>query len=328
MRCRLFAHLSIQELLHQLEGLGDRAPLELIQAILSRVQEIVLPLSRVLEAKEYWEAQDNRIWMPVHAVKLLGTITDPNAIPHLINALALADETGDEWVMEDLPIVFGRLGSQAVEPLMDFILAHREDSEFDWPRSTAASGLVAIAMHHPEERERILSFLHSLFSEDEGPEFLGLVACALLDLNDPASIPVLEEAFDLGLIEEGILSREDLGREPNETIARYSTNLLEFYDPKQIAERQARWEEERREEERQAAQKRERREKSISRELRRLQAGADSKLISLSTRKVGRNEACPCGSGQKFKKCCLSLVEAIPPKQVLGGYLYATRDYL
>lgn len=25
--------------------------------------------------------------------------------------------------------------------------------------------------------------------------------------------------------------------------------------------------------------------------------------------KVGRNEPCPCGSGKKFKKCCLNSVE-------------------
>jgi uncharacterized protein YchJ len=25
-----------------------------------------------------------------------------------------------------------------------------------------------------------------------------------------------------------------------------------------------------------------------------------------STRKVGRNEPCPCESGKKFKKCCLN----------------------
>jgi len=24
-----------------------------------------------------------------------------------------------------------------------------------------------------------------------------------------------------------------------------------------------------------------------------------------STRKIGRNERCPCGSGKKYKKCCL-----------------------
>jgi len=25
----------------------------------------------------------------------------------------------------------------------------------------------------------------------------------------------------------------------------------------------------------------------------------------MKTRKVGRNDPCPCGSGKKFKKCCL-----------------------
>ncbi len=26
--------------------------------------------------------------------------------------------------------------------------------------------------------------------------------------------------------------------------------------------------------------------------------------IRRTTRKIGRNEPCPCGSGRKFKKCC------------------------
>lgn len=35
-------------------------------------------------------------------------------------------------------------------------------------------------------------------------------------------------------------------------------------------------------------------------------------LTPLQTKrgKVGRNEPCPCGSGRKFKKCCLVKVEA------------------
>ena len=31
--------------------------------------------------------------------------------------------------------------------------------------------------------------------------------------------------------------------------------------------------------------------------------------MDLNNKKVGRNEACPCGSGKKYKKCCLLLVE-------------------
>ncbi|SNQ59062.1 hypothetical protein MNV_1050022 [Candidatus Methanoperedens nitroreducens] len=47
-----------------------------------------------------------------------------------------------------------------------------------------------------------------------------------------------------------------------------------------------------------------------------------------SQRKIGRNEPCPCGSGKKFKKCCLPLVEVIPLKQVLGDGYYVTSDHL
>jgi hypothetical protein len=35
-----------------------------------------------------------------------------------------------------------------------------------------------------------------------------------------------------------------------------------------------------------------------------------------TTDKVGRNDPCPCGSGKKYKKCCListAVVEAAPP---------------
>ena len=28
------------------------------------------------------------------------------------------------------------------------------------------------------------------------------------------------------------------------------------------------------------------------------------RLLAASTRPVGRNEPCPCGSGKKYKRCC------------------------
>jgi hypothetical protein len=331
----VFAQLSTQELLHKLEELGDRAPKDLIQAILSRGKEVVLPLSKILQERRYWEASDDTLWMPVHAVKLLGIMADPQALPQLINALVLADEMGYDWVMEDLPTVFGRIGPPAVEPLTEFIQAHSGGSEFQWPRIDAADGLVAIAIHYPQERERVLSFLHGLFSEGEDPEFLGFVAAYLLDLNDPSSLPVLEEAFNKELIDEDVVRREDLqqNREgpDEEALACYNEDLLEFYDPEQIAERQAQWEEEQREEERLAAYRREEREKSITNEFKRLEIAMKlgERKILLPTKKVGRNEPCFCGSGKKFKKCCLPLIQSIPPKQVLGeGNHYAAKEYL
>ncbi|NGX46228.1 MAG: hypothetical protein K940chlam2_01415 [Chlamydiae bacterium] len=44
------------------------------------------------------------------------------------------------------------------------------------------------------------------------------------------------------------------------------------------------------------------------------------------TKKVGRNQPCPCGSGKKYKKCCLknkkpATIEHVPP----STWDYATR---
>lgn len=37
----------------------------------------------------------------------------------------------------------------------------------------------------------------------------------------------------------------------------------------------------------------------------------NSKVVEIrQVTKIGRNQSCPCGSGKKFKKCCLAL--AVP----------------
>jgi tetratricopeptide (TPR) repeat protein len=42
-------------------------------------------------------------------------------------------------------------------------------------------------------------------------------------------------------------------------------------------------------------------------------------------KKIGRNEPCPCGSGRKFKKCCL---HAAPPHEEQHHYVYTDLDIL
>jgi len=326
----VFSHLSIQELLSKLEELGDQVPRELPQAILAKKQEAVIPLCDVLQDGDYWEADDNRQLMPLHAVKLLGMLTDPRALPHLVDALILACKVGDYSIMEDLPTVFGRIGPPANPLLEEFIHAHKGDNEFWYPRSTAADGLLAIALHHPHEQERILTFLHELFSEEDDEEFLGFAAKSLLNFSDPSSIPVLEKAFDRGIIDDYIIRRDDLLKKRVKPLGMYNNDLLHFYDPEQVGERQVRWEMEREieyEKERHAAQKREQREKSIATELKRLEIAntLNERNVLPLTRKVGRNEPCPCGSGKKFKKCCFSFVKALPPRQVLGNGFYYSK---
>ncbi|MFT5014859.1 MAG: hypothetical protein ACI9HA_003529, partial [Dinoroseobacter sp.] len=30
----------------------------------------------------------------------------------------------------------------------------------------------------------------------------------------------------------------------------------------------------------------------------------DKRVVATTTRKAGRNDPCPCGSGKKYKQCC------------------------
>ncbi|MFQ5976226.1 MAG: SEC-C metal-binding domain-containing protein [Candidatus Hydrothermarchaeales archaeon] len=41
--------------------------------------------------------------------------------------------------------------------------------------------------------------------------------------------------------------------------------------------------------------------------------------------KIGRNAPCPCGSGKKYKKCCLPLKSSSSPQQD-SGIAYSTAD--
>ena len=39
--------------------------------------------------------------------------------------------------------------------------------------------------------------------------------------------------------------------------------------------------------------------------------------------KIGRNAPCPCGSGKKYKNCCLDKGSTTPVSQILLGALFA-----
>ncbi len=325
---------GVDRLLKELETLGDQAPRGLLEELVACGARAVPPLIDVLKNPAYWEAEDERAWMPLHAAKALGRIGDPRAIPALLDALALADQADNEWLLEELPVVLARFGPAAVGPLplKEFLTATHDNPQLQWPQILAAEALVGVCFLHPSERPEVLPFLHGLYHEGEDTELLSLPAAHPLDLADPSSFPVLAEAFRHDLIDTGIVGPEDLARarrdgpSPREA-ERWAQDLLEFYDPAEAARRRRR-----RELEAAAAEQWEReRQENIARELRRLRLARELPAAwqRLNPARVGRNEPCPCGSGRKFKRCCLPRLQEIPPRALYWRLnRYAGPDYL
>ncbi|MBF8275011.1 MAG: motif domain protein [Candidatus Brocadiaceae bacterium] len=84
--------------------------------------------------------------------------------------------------------------------------------------------------------------------------------------------------------------------------AYYTQNWLSFYDQEQIRQRQERWEKEQ-----DAYPKLNKRTYEETEVEEAVEKDVEEVLepIVNNMPKVGRNEPCPCGSGKKYKKCCM-----------------------
>src|SRR5579864_3627741 len=100
------------------------------------------------------EASENsvEVWAPVHALRALSQIRSDSAIEPLIPLLDKVDD--DDWLFEDLPVVFAALGPAAVAPLSAYL---NDTIHSSFARViVAADALSRIAQKYPETRPRVV----------------------------------------------------------------------------------------------------------------------------------------------------------------------------
>ena len=308
----------ILDLISDLIESGDRAPMELVKAIINKGEEAIERLSELITDRYFWYTEDeDEWWAPIHAVKILGAMRNEKAIPALLVCLKRFEEYPDnpasEWIEQDLIEAFRQIGPASIKPLMEYIKNNPE--EYWYSRAVASTALVYLASDYEEKRAEILEFLHSLLKEGniQDVDFLSLLVCHLLDLCDPSSRPVIEEAFKKDLIDEFVVTLQEVKKAykkgpdiPN----RLDFDFLEFYTPEAISARQKEWE--RREWELEKEEEEERRLERLElleqeQRQRLIEEGYEIDKYGTVRRKapkIGPNDPCPCGSGKKYKKCC------------------------
>lgn len=313
-----WARLSDEDFVRMLFTEGDQLPLEFAREAVSRGARILPRLAGAASEHCVWHRSDAGLWAPVHAVLLLGAIGGAAAIDPLIAALHLAEEFENEWVIEALPSIFGGLGPDALGPLRSIAL----DPEEDWmTRHTAMGCMAGVALRHPEQDAEIFQFIGRVAGDEaEENDVRAWASLVLLHFSRREHKSLLLKLVDSG-VAEGLYGKLDVRKGMSmPRVVRYGHDWLEFYRPEQIAERRRRWERGRLPV---SAAWRE----ALSREW-----GADpaigndlfgnpydgpddweyapehvlDRLFDAEPKtKVGRNDPCLCGSGKKFKKCCL-----------------------
>lgn len=153
------------------------------------------------EALHHGDPEGLEVWAPVHAWRTLGELRAQEAIEPLLRVLLHLDEDFDEYVVEEFPEVYGRLGPEGIVALNRIL---RDDSHQSVTRRVSASSLCKIGLLHPDTRSECVDLLTQalLRFEVNDPSLNGSLISELLDLGAVESAGAMEQAFASDRVDE------------------------------------------------------------------------------------------------------------------------------
>ncbi len=231
------------------------------------------------------DTESLEVWAPAHAWRVLGQLKAASAVQQLIE---LSTTSNDDWLFEDLPDVFGMIGAPAIACLRTYVVSASNDPKSIIP---AFAGLMQIKARLPKLRSQIVEITETRLTRfaDNDPEINGFLIWALLDLNSVESIDLIRKAFQSGNVDasiagdlEEVESNFGLIDEVELPAPQISLSIGERFKGaiSSIANR------------------------VIGN--RKIGEAIEQPSVPQKFNNIGRNDSCPCGSGKKYKKCCLT----------------------
>jgi len=254
---------------------------------------------------------EDKWWsLNLHALWVLLELQAKETLPTLLLLLEQEDEFNWYWfsdyMTESLWEIFYHLGKDRLETLKEVLL-----KPSNWVCRIIPSHVAkAILWHHPERKQEILDWYSSVLDtfikmeeEDEAldPDVISSIVSDLIGIQAKEFLPQIRTLYDKELIYNGVVG-DMQSIEEYINNAKYKSGKIQLkssiYDRYEDAMTwhgyQMKYNE--------AAYKESTRLKKIS---------YFEPLIEKTTpipkkKKVSKNAPCPCGSGKKYKRCCLN----------------------
>ncbi|MDX2240888.1 MAG: hypothetical protein NW224_09410 [Leptolyngbyaceae cyanobacterium bins.302] len=139
----------------------------------------------------------SEVWAPLHAWHALGQLRAEAAIEPLIGLFG----SGDEYVYEEMPEIFGKIGGAAIPALGTYLA---DDSQDVWALITAADCLREIASNHPDHRAAAIAALVNQLESyaNNDPNLNSTLINNLVLLKAVEAAPLIEQAFTTDEIDE------------------------------------------------------------------------------------------------------------------------------
>ncbi len=293
-----------QILLERLQDLHDEVPRVLIDECIRRGEAMIPRLHALLADESNWSpdsADDGVWWSLVHAMNILGAQSGEAAGAALAAGLAQLRKHGEDEIWDWFHPHYAQLSSGKEAHIRPVLCAIMEDGTVSaYGRSIALDWLVSTFRAGEEGLEEVLDRAAAIMGDPaQDPDLRELIVCTLLDHPRERHRSALLEQVRINDAGErgldyafGVADVEDAFNEPRRP-ARDPGHFLSFYDPIAIRQRKLMW-----------LKEDERANGFASQSDDGLWAPVETYVRE--TPKLGRNDPCPCGSGRKYKKCCLN----------------------
>ena len=224
-------------------------------------------------ALHHGDPDSSAVWAPMHAWRALGQLRAEASVEPLLALLKALEY--DDAVDLEVPVVLGMIGPAAIPHIAGFVSNRANPAS---SVATAISGLREIVARYPDCRRQCIGILVRMLlpHADTDQTINGFAVSALIDLHAVEVIDTIRDAFRRNAVELSIAGdvedvEIELGlRERRATPAPRYTLVPAGWSPQSSVDRSQR-----------------------------------DTHVSPRREKIGRNEPCPCGSGKKYKKCCL-----------------------
>jgi hypothetical protein len=314
-------------------------PTDLLEKILALPRETLLQdletaLKDAVRRYEYFcamvddmdEWPENELYFPLHALFLLTELKATDRLPQVLDFLREGEELLEFYLSDHLyetawHFVY-HLGEQQLEVLKAFMLEPNICSE---GKTIVLQAVAQVAFHQPERQGEITEWYRDLMQyyldHLDTPQLVDVDVMAPLiadaaNLRDKSLLPLCKQFFDMDMVDESYAGGyEDIKKEmdkPQSEHDKYTifpsifdhlnhivTSWHGYMTPEQQAAKNKEFEE------RYLQLMNEN--KGSSNEPQPLPEYSNQwpETVKHDQPNVGRNDPCPCGSGKKYKKCCM-----------------------
>jgi len=230
-------------------------------------------------------------WTPIHSIHLLPLIKSKEALELLLDIIRYRSDDLDDWLTESVGGLLAAFGKDAIEDLKRF---SSDETLEAFVRNAATTALAFLASKTPSYKDDIKEHLMDLFNATSDATFASLVADDIASFHDPSVMPQIRRAFEENRMDELIESEEELelviaGKYDDLLYYRCEEDPLNHFSRKNIEYLHSLHHSKPDEEDDNEFDEDE---------------AFDFKTKE-KPKKIGRNDPCPCGSGKKYKKCCM-----------------------